>query len=155
MQRLKTQQRRADGGPLTEPKIRGVLETCVYASDLEAVERFYGAVLGLEVFARQAGRHVFFRCGKGVFLVFDPDATIGATPSHVPTHGSRGPGHMAFAVQEGELEAWRARLERGGVSIETEVSWPQGGRSLYVRDPAGNSIEFATPRIWGIPEPAD
>ncbi|TIX39705.1 MAG: glyoxalase/bleomycin resistance/extradiol dioxygenase family protein, partial [Mesorhizobium sp.] len=27
---------------------------------------------------------------------------------------------------------------------------PQGGRSIYIRDPSGNSIEFAEPRIWGI-----
>ncbi|MGN6582964.1 MAG: glyoxalase/bleomycin resistance/extradiol dioxygenase family protein, partial [Rhizobiaceae bacterium] len=25
-----------------------------------------------------------------------------------------------------------------------------GGRSIYFRDPAGNSIEFAEPRIWGL-----
>ncbi|TIR45476.1 MAG: glyoxalase/bleomycin resistance/extradiol dioxygenase family protein, partial [Mesorhizobium sp.] len=26
----------------------------------------------------------------------------------------------------------------------------QGGRSIYIRDPSGNSIEFAEPRIWGL-----
>ena len=41
-----------------------------------------------------------------------------------------------------------------GVAIEHEQTWPRGGRSFYVRDPAGNSIEFATPRIWGLPEAA-
>jgi catechol 2,3-dioxygenase-like lactoylglutathione lyase family enzyme len=29
---------------------------------------------------------------------------------------------------------------------------PRGGRSFYFRDPAGNSLELATPRIWGLPE---
>ena len=47
--------------------ITAVLETCLYASDLEAAERFYGGVLGLAVFGREAGRHVFFRCGDAVF----------------------------------------------------------------------------------------
>ena len=42
------------------------------------------------------------------------------------------------------------RLTEAGVGIETEFEWPQGGRSIYVRDPAGNSIEFAEPRIWGV-----
>jgi hypothetical protein len=32
------------------------------------------------------------------------------------------------------------------------VRWPRGGRSLYVRDPGGNSIELASPRIWGFSE---
>src|SRR5438105_1039171 len=58
-----------------------ILETCVYARDLEAAERFYTTVLGLEVIARMPGRHVFFRCGRGVFLVFNPDKT--ETESHL------------------------------------------------------------------------
>src|SRR5215213_2388581 len=116
----------------------GVLETCLYATDLDAAERFYRDVIGLEPFARVAGRHVFFRCGpRAVFLVFNPDAT--EQPSQagtaVPTHGARGPGHVAFAVGEDELPAWRDRLTTHGIAIEAEVEWPRGGRSLYVRDP--------------------
>ena len=141
-------------------KLAGILETCVYARDLEAAERFYTGVFGLEVLARMPGRHVFFRCGRGVFLVFNPDRTeteetlvAGAS---VPLHGARGPGHMAFAVREAEVEAWRGRLQALGVGIESEIRWPGGGRSLYFRDPAGNSVELATPRLWGLPEgPAD
>jgi len=34
------------------------------------------------------------------------------------------------------------------VPIESELSWPQGGQSLYVRDPAGNSVELATRSTW-------
>ena len=37
---------------------------------------------------------------------------------------------------------------KGGVPIEAEIAWPQGGHSLYVRDPASNSVELATPSIW-------
>ena len=132
-----------------------VLETCLYASDLDAAERFYTDVLGLAPFARVAGRHVFFRCGAGVFLVFDPDATSrppAAGTTAVPTHGARGPGHVAFAIAEDTLDDWRARLVALGVAIEAEVAWPRGGRSLYVRDPAGNSVELATPSIWGLTE---
>jgi catechol 2,3-dioxygenase-like lactoylglutathione lyase family enzyme len=134
----------------------GILETCVYASDLEAAERFYLGVLGLEVIGRMAGRHVFFRCGRGMFLVFNPDKTEADSTLPggitVPRHGARGPGHMAFAVREADLETWRARLRAAAVPVEMEVRWPGGGHSLYVRDPAGNSIELATPRLWGLPE---
>jgi hypothetical protein len=35
------------------------------------------------------------------------------------------------------------------VEIEREVDWDEGGTSLYVRDPAGNSVELAPPTIWG------
>jgi len=139
---------------VTAPRVREVLETCLYASDLEAAERFYADVLGLEVLARVAGRHVFFRLGRGVFLVFDPDATSVAAAHGVtvPTHGARGPGHAAFAVPEAALDGWRARLAGLGVAVEAEVEWPRGGRSLYVRDPANNSVELATPSIWGLPD---
>jgi catechol 2,3-dioxygenase-like lactoylglutathione lyase family enzyme len=133
-----------------------VLETCVYARDLAAAERFYTAVLGLAVIAREPGRHVFFRCGRGVFLVFNPDKTeaesavVVGTP--VPRHGARGPGHMALAIAEADVETWRQQLGNCGVAVEAEIRWPGGGHSLYLRDPAGNSIELATPRLWGIPE---
>jgi len=129
---------------------REVLETCVSAADLEAAERFYADALGLEVISRVAGRHVFFRCGAGVFLVFNPEKTVEG--GNVPPHGAHGPGHMAFAVGRDELAGWRGRLAERGVAVEREVAWPRGGRSLYLRDPAGNSIELATPDIWGIDE---
>ena len=68
----------------------------------------------------------------------------------VPMHGASGAGHMALAVSNAELPAWRAHLEANGVAIESEVTWPRGGRSLYVRDPAGNSVELASPLLWGL-----
>jgi hypothetical protein len=36
-----------------------------------------------------------------------------------------------------------------GVEVEREIGWPDGSRSLYVRDPAGNSVELAPPSLWG------
>ena len=138
-------------------KVGGVLETCLYATDLEAAERFYTTVLGLDVLSRVPGRHVFFRCGPGVFLIFNPERTRAEQPggsASLPPHGTDGPGHMAFSIPEGELDAWRNRLGAHGVEIEAEVDWPRGGRSLYFRDPAGNSVELAPPRIWGLDEGA-
>jgi catechol 2,3-dioxygenase-like lactoylglutathione lyase family enzyme len=111
-----------------------VLEACLYAADLDAAERFYVEVLGLERFSAAPGRHVFFRCGQGMFLVFNPERTstetslVGGAP--VPTHGAAGAGHVAFAVPDADIPAWRSRLEAAGVAIESEVSWPRGGRSL-------------------------
>jgi catechol 2,3-dioxygenase-like lactoylglutathione lyase family enzyme len=134
----------------------GVLETCLYADDLAAAEAFYGGTLGLVVFAREPGRHVFFRCGEGMLLVFDPARTsaapgeVGGVP--VPAHGTRGAGHVALRVAEAAFEAWRERLRASAVGVEAEIVWPRGGRSLYLRDPAGNSVELATGTIWGLAE---
>ena len=136
--------------------IERVLETALYADDLAAADHFYGTVLGLEHIAFVEGRHVFFRCGQGVVLIFDrrSTATVPTTVNGapVPMHGAEGAGHMALAVADADVPAWRAYLEENGVAIESEVRWPRGGRSLYVRDPAGNSVELASPRIWGIAE---
>lgn len=130
-------------------QIERVLESCLYIDDLIAAEQFYSEALGLELFSRVPGRHVFFRCGQGMFLVFRPEATAQAT-GEVPTHGAHGPGHVAFAVPRQEIPAWRQRLGSHGIEIEQEIHWPSGGHSLYFRDPAGNSVELATPQTWGL-----
>jgi len=91
-----------------------------------------------------------------MFLVFNPDRTS-AAPSlvdgaMVPAHGAIGPGHVAFAVSDAAIPAWRSRLEAADVPIESEVKWPRGGTSLYLRDPAGNCVELASPKLWGLPD---
>lgn len=128
-----------------------ILETAIYAKDLAAMEAFYTGLLRLEVIATVEGRHVFFRVGAGVLLVFNPDATevpSGNPALPVPVHGARGPGHVCFAASREEIEGWRQRFFAADVEVEAEFDWPNGARSLYVRDPGGNSVEFAEPRLW-------
>ena len=130
-----------------------ILETALYAENLDETAAFYEQVLGLERHATLPGRHVFFRLEGQMLLLFRPSATraapSGAGPA-VPPHGATGPGHVCFAASAAESEAWTARLARHGVEIEADLAWPRGGRSIYFRDPAGNSVEFAEPRIWGL-----
>jgi len=134
-------------------RVPEILETCLYVDDLEAAERFYGTVLGLELLGKKDGRHLFFRCGRRMLLVFDPHATLDPSAgSEIPPHGAVGEGHIAFAVPHDGVEGWRGRLEAHLVAIESEVSWPNGARSLYFRDPSGNSLELATPDLWRIEE---
>lgn len=128
-----------------------ILESALYVDDLDAAEAFYGGLLGLSRIGRAAGRHVFFRCGAGVLLIFDPASTEVVEPRSplpVPPHGARGPGHLCFAAEPPGIDPWRERLGALGIPIESEVAWPGGGRSLYFRDPAGNSLELAEARIW-------
>jgi catechol 2,3-dioxygenase-like lactoylglutathione lyase family enzyme len=134
------------------PPIDRILETILYVADLAAAERFYGEILGLELDSKKDGLFVFFKCGAGMLLLFEPNAA--STGRNVPAHGAHGPGHACFAVAEADLDHWQQHLRNAGVAIEQEVTWPRGGRSFYFRDPAGNSLELATPRIWGLPEVA-
>ncbi|MDF2970539.1 MAG: glyoxalase, partial [Microvirga sp.] len=34
------------------------------------------------------------------------------------------------------------------IPIESRVTWPRGGTSLYFRDPDGHVLELATPGLW-------
>ncbi len=131
-----------------------ILESALYVTDLAKAEAFYRDVLGLSLIGKVDGRHVFFRCGAGVLLLFNAEATqMPPEPDAklpVPPHGSRGPGHLCFRASAGEIDGWKAALQARGIMIEADFEWPQGGRSIYFRDPSGNSLEFAEPRIWGL-----
>jgi catechol 2,3-dioxygenase-like lactoylglutathione lyase family enzyme len=129
--------------------IRHLVEAAAYVTDLEAAERFYRDVLGLELLGKELPRHVFFRVGDGVLLLFNAEET--RKGEVLPSHGATGPGHFALGIDAADYEAWRARLKSYGVSIEQEVAWPRGGKSLYFRDPDGNAVELVTPGLWGLP----
>jgi catechol 2,3-dioxygenase-like lactoylglutathione lyase family enzyme len=131
-----------------------ILEAALYVDDLDTAERFYGETLGMKMIARAEGRHVFFRCGDAVLLLFNAEATKLPPPPGarlpVPQHGMTGHGHVCFSAKADEIERWKTHLESLGIAIEADFQWPKGGRSIYFRDPSGNSIEFAEPRIWGF-----
>jgi catechol 2,3-dioxygenase-like lactoylglutathione lyase family enzyme len=139
---------------MADLKPEGILETVLYARDLGETERFWRDVLGLEPFHRLPGRQIFYRVGNQVLLIFNPEATQvppkpGTLP--VPPHGAVGDGHVCFRASAAELDQWKGHLEAKGVEIESDFVWPaSGGRSIYFRDPAGNCLEFAEPKIWGL-----
>jgi catechol 2,3-dioxygenase-like lactoylglutathione lyase family enzyme len=130
------------------PPLGGIHEAALYVDDLDRAERFWRR-LGLQLIGKQRGRHVFFRAGRDMLLLFDAEAT--GRGEGVPAHGAAGPGHVALDVPDGDaLEDWRDHLGAAGVEIEHRQEWPSGGRSLYFRDPAGNSIELITRGSWGF-----
>lgn len=141
------------------PPLLGTLESALYADDLAAATRFWCDIIGLEAFQSVPDRHVFFRVTDHphpqVLLVFRAEATERPPAEDarlpVPPHGARGPGHFCLAAAPDSLDDWRAHLTRHGVPIEADFRWPNGARSIYLRDPGGNSIEFADPAIWARP----
>ena len=138
------------------PPLSGTLESALYADDLDAAVAFWSGIIGLDCFQRAPGRHAFFRLTNSprpqVLLVFRAEATAHPPAPDarlpVPPHGAHGPGHFCLAAAPETLDDWRAHLERNGIAIEADFLWPNGARSIYFRDPAGNSIEIADPAIW-------
>jgi catechol 2,3-dioxygenase-like lactoylglutathione lyase family enzyme len=131
-------------------KIKSLIETAIYVDDLQATETFYRTVMGLPVIGKEPGRHVFFQVGEGnVLLAFLAEATLKGDP--LPPHGATGPGHFALGIEAESFDAWRKLLQSHSISIEKEVDWPRGGKSIYFRDPAGILVELVTPGVWGLP----
>ena len=132
-------------------KATAILETVIYAADPQAAAAFYTGVFGLEPVQSVPGRFAFLRCGGQMLLIFNPEAT--SDPAHqngIPAHGAKGPGHLCFRAETvEELESWRNRLAELGIALEHDHVWKSGARSLYLRDPAGNSVEIAEAAIWG------
>jgi len=133
------------------PHLNGVLETALYVDDLARAARFYENVLGLTALASDARFRAYDVGGRSVLLVFQRGATLetvrmpGGT---IPPHDGHGPLHIAFGIDAADLTAWEEHLGQASVAIEGRTAWPRGGQSLYVRDPDGHLLEFATPGLW-------
>jgi catechol 2,3-dioxygenase-like lactoylglutathione lyase family enzyme len=127
------------------PRINGILETALYVADLDRAERFYRDVLALRQIGKDPDRHVFFRLGSGVLLLFRADRTRQA--GTLPSHGADGEIHVCFLVSPADYEAWMRRIQGHKIAIQREVAWPQG-RSFFFRDPDGNLLELADADIW-------
>ncbi len=133
------------------PAPSAILEAALYVDDLDAAEDFYGQILGLEKIQRVTDRHVFYRIGGSVLLLFNADETEkppGNPDLPVPAHGARGPSHVCLVLTRDEIAVMRKHLLDWNIPVDAEFDWPNGARSLYVRDPAGNSVEFSEGRLW-------
>ncbi|HET6657165.1 MAG TPA: VOC family protein [Gaiellaceae bacterium] len=132
-------------------RILGVYETVLYAPDPLAAAAFYREALGLEPVEDPDELSAAFRLlDGGVLLIFNPQkSSLPGRP--VPSHGSAGPGHVAFGLDPGAYEEALAALRDKGIEIEREVDWDRG-RSIYFRDPAGNSVELVDGDIWPRPD---
>jgi hypothetical protein len=100
-----------------------ILETCLYAGDLEAAEDFDSRVLGLTVQAKVAGTRRVRAGPRGV---------------HGSSRGTRGLAGLAAASRY---------CDRTGNGVAA------GRPLRFFRDPAGNSLELTSPSIWRLGMP--
>lgn len=124
-----------------------IKETCIYVRDLESIRDFYEKKLGLPVINYVPEKHIFFRAGDSVLLVFNPeDSRLKLSP---PAHWGEGRQHFAFEVSAAEYHTTKADLVKKGIVIIEETLWPAGGKSFYFNDPADNVLEVVEDKgVW-------
>lgn len=128
------------------PQLDAVLETVLYYRDEVQTERFYTDVLGMNPIGKEPGRHLFFRAGESVFLLFNAESTREGSAAMLP-HGADGEGHTCFIVSEDDYEPWKKHLQENNIEILKEIDWGKGV-SFYFRDPDGNLLEIANRDFW-------
>lgn len=133
------------------PPLGGVLETSLYVEDLLRSRAFYQDLFDFPLLFQDDRLSALAVPGNQVLLLFLRGASGGPNlvPGGViPPHGGTGRLHLAFAIAAADLPGWERRLEEAGVPLESRVTAPRGGVSIYFRDPDGHLLELATPGIW-------
>lgn len=132
------------------PGVRRILETALDCDHLQTTAAFYR-----NLFAKapilDSERLVVFDAGEGTLLLLFQRGNADDLPTPggvIPGHTAGGPGHFAFAIDSGDLNAWELHLKRLGIAVESRVTWDRGGTSVYFRDPDNRSVELATPGLW-------
>ena len=139
------------------PASTGVTETALYVDDMQRAVDFYQRLFGFRAL-HVSDRLCALRVVPGqVLLIMARGASSEASVlpfGVIPPSDAAGHEHLSFGVRPGELSAWKAQLDRLGVEIESALDWPEGGRSLYFRDPDQHCVEVKTSDWDGEPLPA-
>ena len=119
--------------------IKALGEIALRVRDLDAMQRFYRSVIGLELLRRFPDA-VFFKIADGyaghtqVLALFDRRKPLNAEQTTVD--------HIAFTVALKDFEAEKSRLESLGCRLSFATHEWVHWRSLYLRDPEGNIVEL-------------
>ena len=124
--------------------IKALGEIALRVTDLDALQKFYEEMIGLELLKRFPNA-AFFRIAEGfgghtqVLALFDRSAEEGYRG--LSTEKST-IDHIAFEIPLADFSAEKQRLEQLGLRVEAaEHAWVHW-RSLYVNDPEGNEAEL-------------
>ena len=120
-------------------RVKGLGEVSIQVRDLDAMQKFYEEVVGLEVLRRDES-FVFFKVAEGYgghtqnLALFEASNTL--NPQESTLH------HIALNVALEDFETEKMRLEGLGLKVNATVHEWLHVRSLYFYDPEGNHLEF-------------
>lgn len=135
------------------PTVGRVLETSLYVDRLDRSIQFYEQLFGFPKLVSDDRFCAFNVKDQQVLLLFRKRGTLQPTvmPGGIlPPHDGDGQTHLAFTIATENEEEWTRSLAAAGVPIESRVTWPRGGFSLYFRDPDGHLLELVSPGCWAI-----
>jgi len=112
----------------------GIRHVAFEVDDLEACERFYTEVMGMEVLWRANENLVYLTCGND-------NLSLARAKSE---RRGKGPfDHFGFIVDsKADLDLWHAYFSAQGVEVlDQPHDHRDGARSFHIKDPAGNVIQ--------------
>jgi catechol 2,3-dioxygenase-like lactoylglutathione lyase family enzyme len=116
--------------------LNGLRHLALLVPNLEACERFYVDLLGMQVLRRAHEDLVYLTLGND-------NLSLGRMRDDAVPSGTQMMDHFGFIVDSAEeLDAWHDYLLEQGVTIKSAPhDHSDGARSFYCLDPAGNAVQ--------------
>ena len=129
-------------------RVKGLGEVSIRVRDLDAMQKFYEEVIGLEVLKRDES-FVFFEVAEGYgghtqnLALFEASNTMFLDNKAVQLNLQETTlHHIALNIALEDFESEKIRLDGLGLKVNATVHEWLPVRSLYFPDPEGNLLEF-------------
>lgn len=128
-------------------RIRMIDHVVLRTGQLEAMIRFYTEVLGCKVertLPVESGL-VQLRAGKSLIDLVAVDSELGRAGGPAPSAGGNNMDHFCLQIEslgEKEICDWLLSRDTEAGSFEDRYGAEGFGRSLYISDPDGNTVEL-------------
>ncbi|MDN4070488.1 metallothiol transferase FosB [Paenibacillus vini] len=117
-------------------KLQGINHFCFSVSDLEKSILFYQNVFDAKLLVK--GRSLAYFDLNGLWIALNQEDVKRDRDVHTYTH-------IAFTVEEADLDRWKDKLEQAGaVVLEGRSRDARDFKSVYFLDPDGHQFEFHT-----------
>jgi lactoylglutathione lyase len=120
-------------------EIRQIDYTVIYTRDLEAMQHFYGTVLGFPLARKLSDRWFEYRIGANTLAL----TTYGGRFDDPPPPRGALSVQLAFRVAPSAVAQCATELAAKGVTLAAPLTdHPFGHCTIFFRDPDGNVIEI-------------
>jgi catechol-2,3-dioxygenase len=132
----------------SDRRVKGLGEVSIRVKELDAMQKFYEDVVGLEVLSREES-YVFFKIAEGYgghtqnLALFDASNRMFLENKSPQLNSDQSTlHHIALNISLKDFESEKRRLESLGLKVLATVHEWIHVRSLYFSDPEGNLLEF-------------